>query len=316
MKKIPVSTLIIAFVVAGVFACFAFAFQVRFNEKVVKLRMGRATAESVITRPGLHFRWPWPIEKIERYDGRLRVLETPEGEIKTTDGKSVLIGAYAVWQIEDALRFYEASGGNELDAINQMRARLNQIRQGVVGRHPMTAFVNLDAEALDESYRKLEAELMAEAQPQLEQAYGVNLVAFKLRRPSLPPTTTETVFDQMRKERERLATQIKTEGDSAKQSIEAQAQADADKIMAFARKRAQEIASEGVQASTRILQQIEETDKEFFAWLRWLEAMQAALEQRTTFFIDTDSPMYDVLMRPEVPRTQPAPVPDAAEDDE
>ncbi|MBN2448049.1 MAG: hypothetical protein JXO22_15070 [Phycisphaerae bacterium] len=313
MKKIPFATLIVAAGLFVLFAIYACSFQVRFSDVVVKVTLGKADESSVYDQPGWKFRWPWPIETITRYDRRLRTLDIPELEIKTRDEKNVIVGAYALWKITNPLQFYK-SAPNELGAIEQIRARLNQVRAAAVGRREMIEFVNLNEAILNASYDALEAEMLSEAKAGIAKDYGVDLVRFELRRNSLPTEATQAVFEQMRKEREIKATGYAQAGKSAASTIEAKAKANADQIMSFAARRAQEIASAGVQASTHILARIEDQDREFFEWLRWLDAVKAALQQRSTIFLDSNSPMFRVLNEPAVLRSET--IPDAASERE
>lgn len=304
MKRVPIPTLIVALVLIAVFAFYTFTFQVRFNQAAVKVRFGQANENSVVKEPGLHFRWPIPIEKVITYDTRLRSLDTPEGEIKTKDGTNVIIGCYALYRIQDPLTFLR-SAANETEVEKQMRARLDQARQSVIGRFDMSALVNLDEHALDQTYNELEAGLINEAKDEIDKTYGVDLVKFEIRRISLPKDATEKVFDSMRKERERFAKNYRSQGDSEKNRIVAQASADAEQIRQFVKVRAQEIISVGVDQATAKLAEIEDTDRDFYIWLRKLEALRASLAERTTVFIDVESPLYQALMNPNVLLDEP-----------
>ena len=58
--------------------------------------------------------------------------------------------------------------------------------------------------------------------------------------------------------------------------------------------------------SAEILRQINETDRELFEWLRWLDALKATLKQRTTIFLDQDSPLFGPFVNPPVPTAGPS----------
>lgn len=143
MSRMSIPTLFIAGLVVLILVAFACTYQVAFNQVAVKVRFGKADASSIIREPGLKLRWPWPIESIETYDTRVRTLDTPETEIKTSDGKNLIVGAYAVWAIADPLHFYKRvrSAG---EAEKQMRSRLSQSQAAVIGQSTLADFVNLD----------------------------------------------------------------------------------------------------------------------------------------------------------------------------
>jgi len=306
MRKVSISPLLLAGGLAVMFALYFCTFQVRFSEVAVRVQLGRASASSVYTEPGLWFKWPPPIETGRKYDRRRRTLDTPEEEIKTRDGKNVIVGAYALWRVKDPLRYMQAAV-NEEQAANLIRERLKNGRAVVVGRRDMVSFVNLDPEVSARTYDELEQEMLAEVAPRVLADYGVEIARFELRRVSLPAEATRTVFEQMRKQREIDAARYRQEGQSIADALKAKAEAAAKQIREFALRRAQEIASAGVQASTRILAQSEEADSEFFEWLRWLDATRVARQENTTIFIDADSRMFRTFSEPSVPRTPAGP---------
>jgi membrane protease subunit HflC len=265
---------------------------------VVKVRFG--DPQAVIKEPGLKFKWPAPIELVRHYDTRLRVLDTPETEIKTSDGQNVIVGCFAIWRIEDPLEFYKRVS-TEAEAETGLRDRINNSRAKVIGQHNWAEFVNLDSELIDASYRRIEQEMLDDAEPGIRKDYGVALERVGVYRISLPEEATAKVQDSMRKERERMAAQFREEGESKKEAIVARADSQSKQILAFAERKAKEIEAAGVKASQRVFQQIAEEDAEFFIWLRWLEALESALIQKTTVFIDSDSELFRRFAEPPGP---------------
>lgn len=321
MSRVSLPTLFIAGLVVLILLAFACTHEVAFNEVAVKVRAGHADANSVIREPGIKFRWPWPIEEIETYDIRLHVLDTPEIEIKTADGKNVIVASYAVWVIEDPLKLYSSVPGHSVAEVeNQMRSRLTQAQAGVIGKSTLSDFVSLDGAQTEASYGALLKKMLDGVETRedgtsvdigvrqtVKRDYGIDIKKIGIRRISLPKDATQQVFESMRQERNRMAATYRQEGKSKAEGIKARAEQAAKQILAFADTRAQEITSAGVKASTRILSQIPEADRDFFEWLRWLDALKAALEQKTTIFLDEKSPFFDPFVRPPVsPESQPS----------
>lgn len=307
MRKIPVPTLLTASIVVAVLLVYALTFEVRFSEAAVKVRFGKAEREDVITEPGLKFKWPQPIERVQKYDVRLRTLDTLEGEITTKDGKNVILGNYAIWRIKDPLKFMIAVT-TVTKAEEELRARINQRRAAVIGSEDLSAFVNLNEAQVKANYDRIENALLhgkdTESQDgrSLKQRvlddFGIELVRVDIRRISLPADTTQSVFQQMVAERQKEAARFREEGKSQAQTITAQAEAANQQILAFARTKAAEISSKGVRASTRILAQIAAEDAEFFEWLRWLDALRVSLRQRSTIFLDNNSALFEKFVEP------------------
>lgn len=302
MSKVSFPTVIVAALVVAILLTYMFTHQVSFYEKAVKVRFGHADASSVISEPGLKFRWPWPIEMVETYDTRLLTLDAPETEVKTIDGKQLIIGTYALWKIEDPLRFYKSV--RKIGAAeDQVRSRIAQQQATVVGRKTIPFFVNLDRNKVDENYDQFMTEMRDGIEKSLMDDYGIRLVEVGIRRISLPREVTQKVFESMQAERKNLAAKFREEGKSRAEAIKSGAESDARQILAFADRKAQEIRSAGIQASTRILSQIESTDREFFEYLRWLDTLKTSLAQRTTIFIDKDWPLFQPFVNPPVSPT-------------
>lgn len=309
MSRIPVPTLVTALFLVLVLTIYSVTFQVRFSEAAVKVRFGRASAESVIREPGLYWKLPPPIEFVRKYDTRLRVLETPETEIKTQDGQNIIVGCYAIWRIADPYLF-SVRVPVEREAEEKLRTRINEVRATVVGRHKMADFVNLDRELVTASYEQIENEMLQQAAAGAARDYGIELTRVGVRRISLPEEATQTVLESMKQERERLATTYREEGRSLAATITASAEAAKNKILAFAERKAQEIEAAGVKASERIFEQIRPEDSDFFIWLRYLEALEAALKQKTTIFIDANTDIFRYFSQPAAMRElQPAAAP-------
>jgi membrane protease subunit HflC len=273
---------------------YSIMYEVRFSEAVVKVRFG--DPQAVIKEPGLKFKWPAPIERVRHYDTRLRVLDTPETEIKTSDGQNVIVGCFAIWRIEDPLEFYKRVS-TEAEAERGLRDRINNSRAKVIGQHNWSEFVNLDSDLIDTSYARIEQEMLDDAGPGIGTDYGVALERVGIYRISLPEEATAKVQDSMRKERERMAAQFREEGESKKQAIVARAGSQSKQILAFAESKAAEIEAVGVKASRRVFEQIEKEDAEFFLWLRWMEALEAMFRQRTTVFLDSNHEIFQYFSR-------------------
>lgn len=297
MKRVSVPTLITAVLLLAILVTYAVTTQVRFNQVGVRVKLGEASAASVIEKPGLYVRWPWPVESIKTYDARLRTTDTPEAESKTRDGKNLIVSAYAVWRVKDPYQYY-VRVAEDAEAIRQLRTRLGQVRSAAIGKHDLSFFVSLDNEQVQTNWDTLEQEMLAESAPGVLRDYGIELLEVNIRRISLPEQVTRTVFQAMSKNAERLAGRYREEGKSLAEAIRARAEAERRQILAFTEVKAQEIRSQGLQQAQRLLAKIAEGDLDFYRFLRQMDAMRIALQQKTTFFLDSNSPLFTPLTEP------------------
>lgn len=301
MKRVPIVTLLTVLMLVAAFAAYAVTFRVRFSEVAVRVRLGKADESSVIRDPGIYLFTPL-IESVKVYDRRVRVLEAPEVEMKTRDGKNLIVGMYALWQIDNPLQYYVRSADDE-KARAQLRDRLNQERATVLGRHDLSELFSLDAEQVAANHAKLEQEILAAAAPGILKDYGIKLVSVGIPRFSFPETVNTKVTETMVQEREAIAGAFRKEGEAKAEAIKARANAAKATILEFAKNKAKQIENEGVEASQRIIAQIKPADREFFIWLRWMDALKASLREKSTIFFENDSELIQRFMSPNMDKT-------------
>src|SRR5437016_10694961 len=114
-------------IVAGV--CWAFSqslFTVDRAEYVYVTRFGRHIATydgQSDDEAGLHVKWPWPVESVQRLDHRLQYFDLPGAELLTHDAKgktidkTLTIDAYVCWRIDDNERSEEHT--SELQSLTK-----------------------------------------------------------------------------------------------------------------------------------------------------------------------------------------------------
>ncbi|RMF78056.1 MAG: hypothetical protein D6744_10520 [Planctomycetota bacterium] len=244
------------------------------------------------------------LEILDVASGHRKIVYETDGNLEapnwTRDGKALIVGAFAVWRIDDPLKFY-VRVPNEADAENELRKRLNEVRSTVIGQHNMNEFFNLDRTQVDANWSQIEKQMLDAVRPGVLADYGVDIQHVGIRRVALPSEVTAKVQTSMQEEWKAQANTLREEGKGLAAAIKAQAEADRDKILAFARRRAQEIESQGVEASARIMHQIAEEDSEFYIWLQYLEALKEAFSQRGTIFLDAQDVIYPFFSDPLLP---------------
>jgi len=298
MNKISIPTIIIGALIVLLLVVKLVTYQVRFNEVAVKVSNWGKKGAEVVDAPGLKFRWPPPIETIKKFDNRLNVLDTAESEVKTKDQQQIIVGCYAIWRIKDAHEFYIQLLGNVGEARKQLRDRIGQKRDIVIGRHEFSEFINHDPAKVNASYDRIDAEILDAAAPEVLKAYGIELVRVGIRRISLHQEATAGVLKAMEQDRLKEAAKITSEGKGLAEAIKARAESAKRQILAFAGRKAEQIAVAGVQASTRIFEQVPQEDQKFFIWLQKIEALKASLKQKSTIFLDSTSELFQPFVQP------------------
>ena len=108
-------------------------YPLRVTEMAVVTTLGKP---SVVRRPGLHARLPWPAQRVTKLDKRGRLLVTAARGTTTRDNISVIVKTFAVWRIseEHALAFFNGVG-TVFEAEAQLRSLIESKRETVIRSH-------------------------------------------------------------------------------------------------------------------------------------------------------------------------------------
>jgi len=235
--------------------------------------------------PGLHFKLPF-IQNVVYFEARILDYDARPAEALTSDLKSIVLDNYARWRIEDPLRFYrtmrtEANAQARLDAViySQIRAH--------VGRHTLTQVVADERTGIMDSVTARASEQMKE--------FGIGIVDVRIKRTDLPAENQRAIFDRMRAERERQATQYRSEGSEQSTKIRSEADKERALILAEASKRAQVLRGEGDAEAARVYAEAFSRSPEFFSFQRGLEALRKSLSENTRMVLTPDSPLLQPI---------------------
>jgi len=104
------------------------------------LVMRFGAAARVVEEPGLHFKWPPPVDGIVMLDRRIRVLDPEPNEFLTRDKKNVIVASFMAWSIEDPLKYLRTVSGIEgAEARLTRRPALDGRRRALVAiRSPIS----------------------------------------------------------------------------------------------------------------------------------------------------------------------------------
>ena len=281
--------------VGFVFLLSSFSFQVNEYEKVVIIRLGKPLAK--VYSPGLHFKWIYPVDRVWREDGRLRVFSGKVGrleETQTSDGKNIMVAIAINWKIKDAVLFIE-----RLHSVTRAESELNTLvrsaKNAVLGHYKLSELVNSDSKVLKIS--QVSDDLLKVVKNQAL-TYGIEIVSVGVQQLTFPESVASSVFDRMRSERQRLIEKYRGEGNGEALKIKADADADAQRILADAEAKAKIIRAEGDAASAEYYKVFNKNLK-LAKLLRKLEALKLTIDSKTTLILDTNSAPFDLLNQSE-----------------
>ena len=292
MKR-NIMTIVIGAVLIVIFALLLFVFQVRQSEVAVVTTFGKPTAQPY-DKPGAYLKWPWPIQKVYKFDQRIQNFEDKFSENLTADNNNLLTSVYVGWRISDAATFFpKFAGGSVAAAQRMLESMLRSAKSAVVGKHPLSDFVNADAKQL--KFDAIENEIEQAVQSQLQtNNCGIEIAFLGIKKLGLPESVTQTVFQRMTSERQILISRFQYEGEAEAQKIKSAADRQAAETIANADAAATRIRGEGEAAAARVLPVFQQ-NPELANFLLRISALQQSLNQRATLIFDERTPPFDLF---------------------
>ncbi|MCB9856622.1 MAG: protease modulator HflC [Phycisphaerales bacterium] len=295
-KNLP--AIIVALIVLIVIACMMCAYQVGFTETVVVTRFERPK-EQQPKEPGLYFKLPWPIDRVHRYDTRLRTFETEFRQVAAKESEPLILTTYATWRIKDGLRF-QKTNLSESQVTSKIRGLVSNQVALALKRYSLSELVNVDAakDRLADFERDIlvgvptapgatSTEGALSVKDAAMQDFGVEVVSIGIKRLGLGEEVTKNVFDRMKAERDNVAKRLEAEGLSEAQKIREEAREVESKIRLRAEAYAKKLRGEG-EAEAATYYAFFEKNRELADFLKKLETVEEILKAgRTTLVIDT-----------------------------
>jgi membrane protease subunit HflC len=267
--------LVAGLVVVGWLA-YTIAFAVDETQYAVVTRFGEPVAW-ILDKPGLHVKWPWPVDSVIYFDKRLQTFEHPRADLPfkeylTRDPKNVEVSTCTCWRIgrsQEALRKFletvrtreRAEGALGDLIVAELGARL--------GQHDLAELISTDGATY--ALPTIVDEIGSACAARAAEAYGVAVVDFRLTRLNFPPQNRRSVFERMRAERQQIAARYRSEGEEEAMKIRAAADKEKQTILSDAYKQAEQIRGRADAQVTRIYADAYGRDPAFYEFLRTLE---------------------------------------------
>ncbi len=244
----------------------------------------------VIMEPGLNFKVPF-VQNVVFIDNRILDIDAPPAEVIASDQKRLIVDAYVKFRIIDVLDFYKTLG-NENVARSRISAIVNSRIRSVLGERPLAA-------VLSEDRANLMKEITALVETEVND-FGISIVDVRIKRADLPEANSEAIFRRMQTEREREAKEFRAQGAEIAQRIRSTADKDVTIIKSQAEKKANIIRGEGDGEANRVFAEAFDTDPEFFAFYRAMQAYAEGLQNSdTTMILSPDSEFFKYFANPD-----------------
>lgn len=290
MKNVKVKIVggVIAIILLVVF--FNSTFSVQENEYALVKQLGKVV--SVKEEAGLNFKLPF-IQSVTTIPKENQLYDLASSDVMTSDKKSMIADCYVIWKIEDPLKYYQSlrssvsNAGSRIDTAvyNSMKNVISSLEQDQLIEGKDGTLSNIILQDLGDDMNK---------------EYGISIEKVEMKQLDLPSDNKEAVYQRMISEREKIAAQFTAEGDSQAQQIKNDVNYEVRVKLSTAEKEAKNIIAEGEAEYMRIIQEAygNPERKEFYEFLRGLDATKASLTEGTMLIIDDEYPIVDNLKTP------------------
>ncbi|MDP3858049.1 MAG: protease modulator HflC [Stagnimonas sp.] len=213
--------------------------------------------------PGLHFKLPF-IQSVKKFDGRTLTLDNQTENFLTVEKKNLEVDFYVKWRIADALQYYRSTGGQELVAADRLSSIVNRGLRDQFGSRTIQQAVDSQRDQMMQELEKGVVEKVKEL--------GVEIVDVRIKSINLPQNVSNAVYDRMRAERARIASDFRARGAEEAEKIRAEADREAQVTVANAYRDAEKLRGEGDAKAAEIYARAYGADVEFYRFYRSLSA--------------------------------------------
>lgn len=240
----------------------------------------------VIAEPGLHVKLPAPLQNVVFLDKRLQTLDTADGERYTTlEKKELVVDAFVKWRIVTPRQYLIA--GSNAGLVQLVRNALT----AEIAKRNLADIVSGQRADVTTAVR----ERLVQATREL----GVDIVDVRLKRIDFVEPMNNAVFERMKAERVRVASEVRATGVAEGEQIRADAERQRATILAEATRDAETIKGEGDAKAAAIYGQSFGKNPEFYRFYRSMEAYKATFKGRNDVLVlDSNSEFFKYFKGP------------------
>jgi membrane protease subunit HflC len=261
-------------------------FVVSETQRAVKLRFGEIVEFDVA--PGLHFKLPI-VNTVRKFDARILTLDAAPQSYLTSEKKALSVDSFVKWRVSDVAKYFTTTGGDE----ERLRRLLSQrVDAGLRNEFGSRTVKEVVSGQRDELMDKLSNQLNIIAKDEL----GIEVIDLRVKKIDLPPEVSDSVYNRMRTERERLAKELRAQGNEVAERIRATADKDKTIILADAYREAEETKGNGDATATATYASAYSKDPEFYDFTRSLKAYESTFSNKSDFLlINPESDFFKYL---------------------
>ena len=266
------------------------AFTINERELAIKLQVGEVVKADY--EPGLHFKIPF-YQTIRKFPKRIMTINERPERIFTAERLAMDVDFFVKWRIVDTVNFYISTGGS----FRVANDRISEIIKNAI----VTEFGKRTVkEAISVERAELMRDMLATATTTAK-GLGVELVDVRVKQVEFPDDVRNSVYQQMREERGRIAAERRAQGMEVSEEKRSTADKERTIILANANKDSQIIRGEGDAKAAEIYANAYNQDPEFYAFYRSIDAYRNSIGNANDIMvIDPDNEFFQYLNKSKI----------------
>jgi membrane protease subunit HflC len=237
------------------------------NEDQVALRTRFGQLDGALYQPGLHLKSP--LDELHIFDGRILTRAFAGESFLTGDQKALSVDFYVKWQLLDAARVFQVSGGDEDMAGLRLADIVRDRLKSAVAGQPLTKVIADPRGTLsDAAFDEIGA---------AAREFGVRLIDVQLQRIDLTDDVATAVYQRMQQSAIAQAQQLRASGVADAEKIRADAERKRADILADATREAQHLRGEADARASAAYARAYAKNPEFAAFYRSMQAYRNTL---------------------------------------
>jgi membrane protease subunit HflC len=217
--------------------------------------------------PGLHIKSPF--DEVHTFDRRILSRAYPGESFLTRDQKALNVDFFVKWRLNDPLRFYQTSGGDEDVAALRLADAVRDHLKASVAALPLSVVTSQPRGTLDEaSFNHLQA---------TADALGLDLIDVQLSRVELTDDVASAVYQRMQQGLIAKAQQLRSAGTTDAEKVRSDAERKRAEVLAEATREAQRLRGEADEQAAAAYARAYGRNPEFAAFYRSMQAYKETL---------------------------------------
>jgi modulator of FtsH protease HflC len=255
------------------------------REHALKFRFGEIVRADYT--PGLHFKVPF-VNSVLKFPDRTLTFDQPDERFLTGEKKNLIVDYFVTWRVTDPAQYYRSVQGDERRALERLGAIIKEGIKAAISRRTVQEVVSAERS-------ELMNQMLVEARARSPEL-GIEVVDVRVKRIDLSSEVTGSVYNRMRSERQRVAAQLRAEGEEESVRIQADADRQRTVIASEAYRDAERIRGEGDARAAATYAAAYSQDPDFYAFYRSMNAYRESIGgEQDILVLQPDSDFFKYL---------------------